>query len=83
MGIKIRSNSSNPYARPKREVPSKHGSQHEDCVTVGEGEFAVMTMPRHGGTSVVHLFKTQEEANAQLERNIAQDKPLVGFDKFE
>ena len=73
MGIKIRKkrkDDNNRRRRPKETA--------DDFVEVGRGDFCVMTVNRHDGSTVVHRFETREEAEAQLERNAAEDNPLVG-----
>ncbi|MFU8806743.1 MAG: hypothetical protein ACNA8W_23240 [Bradymonadaceae bacterium] len=83
MGIKIRSTSGSPNARKKRRAQSKHQDDGQDCITVGKGDFAIMTIPRDGGPTIVHRFKTRAEAEVQHRRNISEDKPLVGFDEYD
>ena len=77
MSIKIRrerdENSDKPRRRRKRQ---------SDYIEVGHGEYCVMTINRHDGSAVVQRFESEEEAMAQHERNVAEDKPLVGVTEF-
>jgi hypothetical protein len=73
MGIKIRAKRGENSGRERRRR-----KRTDDCVEVGQGEHCVMTNNRHDGSMVVQRFMTREEAEAQHERNVAHDKPLVG-----
>ena len=73
MAIKIRKK-----RRDNKDRKDRNPSSQPDFVEVGQGDFCVMTVNRHDGSTVVHRFETAEEANAQLERNVEADKPLVG-----
>lgn len=48
-----------------------------DVREVGAGEFAVLTVDRDSGETVVHRFQTRREAREQFRKNIAHDAPLV------
>lgn len=70
MGIKIK----------RKRKRSRNKSRHESTPLfreVGEGTHVVSTMNRHGGSVVIHRFRTAEEAQAQYLRNSALDLPLV------
>ncbi|MFP4600250.1 MAG: hypothetical protein ACLFVJ_18490 [Persicimonas sp.] len=54
----------------------------EDIVEVGRGDHCVMTINRHDGSVVVQRFETREAAEAQHNRNVAHDKPLVGVSEL-
>lgn len=51
---------------------------HGPPTVVGEGEYGVMTINTHDGSIYVQNFLTEEEAEAQLERNQAANEPFVG-----
>lgn len=80
MGIKIRKRRSKGESKAQRRTKTNMGS--DDIIEVGRGDFCVLTVNRHDGSTVVHRFETQAEANAQLERNVAADNPLVGCTEF-
>ncbi|MGM0557025.1 MAG: hypothetical protein ACQEVA_11650 [Myxococcota bacterium] len=73
MGMKVRKKKGDREKRTRRKKRSS-----EDHVEVGMGDFCVMTINRHDGSTVVQRFATREEARAQHNRNIAHDAPLVG-----
>ncbi len=50
----------------------------DDYIEVGHGDYCVVTINRHDGSTVVQRFTSEEEAQAQHNRNIRADKPLVG-----
>jgi hypothetical protein len=64
-------------AIPRRRKPPQR--EEPDCVEVGYGEFCVITQSVIDGSTVVHRFRTREEAEAQHRRNVAADNPLVGL----
>lgn len=73
----------------KHRTPRRHRNPNvapivgdDDYIEVGHGTFCVLTIPHNGGPTVVHRFPTQAEAEAQLQKNIAADRPLVDFDKM-
>ena len=73
MGIKI--------GKRKRALQQrKEGA--DDYIEVGQGEYCVITVNNHNGSTVVHRFRTIEEAQAQHARNLAADQPLVGVTEF-
>lgn len=53
---------------------------HGDLVEIGEGEYCTTTVSAHDGTIFVHRFESKEEAEAQLEKNIAANEPFVDAD---
>ena len=73
MAIKIKKKHKHDNPEPPQDHDADPG-----YVEVGQGDYCVMTINRHDGSVVVHRFQTVEEAQAQHERNIAADKPLVG-----
>ncbi|QDG53411.1 hypothetical protein FIV42_22495 [Persicimonas caeni] len=73
MGIKIRKERGQKSDKRRRRQKQK-----SDYVEVGRGDHCVMTINRHDGSIVVQRFTSAEEAQAQHERNVAADKPLVG-----
>ncbi|MFW5966409.1 MAG: hypothetical protein ACOCV2_02770 [Persicimonas sp.] len=84
MGIKIRTrrnrkneDEEREERRPRRRRLRK--VRRDDHVEVGRGPFCVLTINRHDGSTVVQRFATEKEAMAQHERNVAEDKPLVGL----
>lgn len=86
MGIKIRTrrdrgneeDEREQRKRKRRRLRKVREDDDDDYVEVGQGEHCVMTINRHDGSVVVQRFATEEEALAQHERNVAEDKPLVG-----
>lgn len=73
MGMKVRKKARDTDKRTRRTRRSS-----SDYIEVGEGDFCIMTINRHDGSTVVQRFATREEARAQHQRNIAHDAPLVG-----
>lgn len=69
-------------AQRRRRRRRKRQPGAGDYIEVGRGEHCVMTVNRHDGSVVVQRFETPEEAQAQHERNMAEDKPLVGVTEF-
>jgi hypothetical protein len=69
MAIKIK----RKVRKPKIEEP-----QEPSHIVVGTGPFSVLTINRHDGSVVEHRFRTEEEAEKQLQKNILHDQPLVG-----
>lgn len=62
----------------RRKKTKRNRSKNGDTREVGQGEYCVLTVERDDGSTVVHRFDNQKEAEAQLRRNARQDKPLVG-----
>lgn len=78
MSIKIRKQRGEAASQARRQ--RKAGD--DDILEVGRGEHCVLTINHHTGATVVQRFETRAEAEAQHQRNVAEDRPLVGFDGF-
>ena len=63
--------------RRTAEDPEMRPGRSEDVLEVGSGEFAVLTVDRETGETVVHRFETQQEAREQFRKNVRYDAPLV------
>lgn len=67
--------------RSDGEDDSSSNERGEEVLEIGTGEFAVMTVNRETGQTVVQRFESQQEARAQYRRNVEHDKPLAQTDE--
>lgn len=56
------------------------GGATADFTVVGHGEYATVTMARDGKSGVIQRFETEAEMLEQHRKNVAEDRPLVGYE---
>ena len=73
--------------RTTRSVKRQDGTRRRievdgtgDFMVVGHGEYATVTMTRDGKRGVIQRFETEAEMLEQHRKNVAEDRPLVGYE---